>query len=201
MEVVARRGFDATVDDIARESGVSARTIFRHYGSHDQLIVETVKDIYAACGRRPIEGLPRPEDDVDGWLEGLAATVHQRNADILGEAFWDVHLRHGSQSLLAEVAALRRDFRLRGVRYLAEQAWHHAGGAGDPPEDLVLAFALNFSAFATQALMVDFDQSPETIGALTAEILKERLRRAMDGRSREPEGDTTGGPGTGPETS
>ena len=30
MQVVARRGFDATVEEIARVSGVSPRTIFRH---------------------------------------------------------------------------------------------------------------------------------------------------------------------------
>ena len=35
MEVVARRGFDATVEEIAEVSGVSARTIFRHYANHD----------------------------------------------------------------------------------------------------------------------------------------------------------------------
>ena len=40
---------------------------------------------------------------------------------------------------------------------------------GEPPEDLVLAFALNFSAFTTQALMVDFDQTPSQIGVLTAD--------------------------------
>ena len=30
MKVVARRGFDATVEEIAQVSGVSARTIFRY---------------------------------------------------------------------------------------------------------------------------------------------------------------------------
>src|SRR5271170_114401 len=68
MEVVARRGFDATVEEIAQLSGVSPRTIFRHYVSHDRLIAETVKDMFEACGRYPIEGLPRLVDDVDGWI-------------------------------------------------------------------------------------------------------------------------------------
>ena len=87
MEVLARRGFDATVDEIARVSGVSPRTIFRHYGSHDQLILATVKDMCEACGRKPIEGLPSPSVDLDGWIEGVAITVHTRNAEIFGEAF------------------------------------------------------------------------------------------------------------------
>jgi AcrR family transcriptional regulator len=179
MEVVAQRGFDATVDQIARVSGVSPRTIFRHYASHDQLIVSTVKDMFEACGQ-PMEGVPSPSDDLDGWIEGLALTVHTRNAEILGQAFWDIHAQnHNASKTLCEVDALRRDSRTRGVRYMATLAWQKAGGTGEPPEDLVLAFALNFSAFATQALIVDFDQTPAQIGALTADVLKGLLGRAI----------------------
>lgn len=181
MEVVARRGFDATVDEISQVSGVSARTIFRHYATHDQLILATVKDMCEACGRKPIEDLPSPTDDLDGWIEGVALTVHTRNAEIFGEAFWDIHAPSRSASaVLSEVGALRRESRTRGVQFLASLAWRKAGGTGEPPEDLMFAFALNLSGFATQALMVDFDQTPVQIGALTADILKTILRRAVD---------------------
>ena len=181
MEVVARRGFDATVEEIARVSGVSPRTIFRHYATQDSLIVATVKDMIAAVGQRPIEGLPSDSEDLDGWLDGLAFTIHTRTAEIVGEAFWDLH----SPSLevsdaLAEVAVLRREFRLKGVHYLAAHAWTGAGGKGDPPEELVLAFAVNFSAFTTQALMIDFDLTPAQIGTVTAGILKVLLRSAVE---------------------
>jgi AcrR family transcriptional regulator len=180
MEVVARRGFDATVDEIARVSGVSPRTIFRHYATHHNLIVATVKDMFEACGQRPIEGLPAPQDDLNGWLEGLALTIHTRNAEILGRAFWDIHApMTDPSSVMAEVAALRRESRTRGVRYLAGLAWRTAGGTGDPPEDLSSAFALHFSAFTTQALMIDFDQRPEEIAALTADILKMMLTMSL----------------------
>jgi AcrR family transcriptional regulator len=181
LEVVARRGFDATVDEIAKVSGVSPRTIFRHYSSHDLLIVTTVKDMYEACGLRPIEGLPRPTDDLDGWIEGLADTIHTRNANILGDAFWDIHApRPNDSEAFSELEGVRRDYRVRGVRHLVDLAWQSAGGIDEPPEDLVLAFALNFSAFTTQALMIDFDRTPSQIGALTAELLKMLLRRAVD---------------------
>jgi len=180
MEVVARRGFDATVDEIAQVSGVSPRTIFRHYESHDQLILATVKDMCEACGRKPIEGLPSPSDDLDGWIEGVAITVHTRNAEIFGEAFWDIHAPSRiTSAVLSGLNALRRDARTRGVQFLTTLAWHKAGGTGEPPENLVLAFALNLSAFTTQALMIDFDQTPAQIGHLTADILKTLLRRAV----------------------
>jgi AcrR family transcriptional regulator len=66
---------------------VSPRTIFRHYSSHDALIVATVKDMFEVCGRRAnVLGA-----DLDGWLEELAVTINTRNAEIIGDAFRDIH--------------------------------------------------------------------------------------------------------------
>jgi AcrR family transcriptional regulator len=194
MEVVAQRGFDATVDEIAEVSGVSPRTIFRHYASHDRLIAETVRDMFEASGRYPDVGSPRDVDefatwianlpqevaDVDNWLEALAVTIHTRMAEVFGTAFWDIYAppRRGSEAL-AEVAELCQVYRLRGMHYMAALAWRSAGGTGEPPEDLTLAFALNLSAHTTHALMADFNQTPAQIGALTADILKTLLRRAV----------------------
>jgi AcrR family transcriptional regulator len=180
MEVVGHRGFAATVDEIAQLSGVSPRTIFRHYVSHDNLIVATVKDMFEELGRRPIDGLVQAEDDLDAWIDGLALAVHTRNAEILGEAFWDIHApQREASDTLAEVAELRRQWRVGGVRRLARIAWKCAGGTGPPPHQVDMAFALNFSAFTTQALMIDFDQTPEQIAALTADIVKLAIRRAL----------------------
>ena len=180
MVVLARRGFDATVAEIADISGVSARTIFRHYASHDQLIASAIKDMFVECGRGPVEGIPRSSDDLDGWLEGIATTIHTRNAEIIGDAFWDIHApRHDASAIFLELDAFRREYRTRGVRYLTGRAWRAAGASGDPPEELVLAFALNFSVFSTQALMVDFEQTPAEIGRLTADLLRTLLKRAV----------------------
>jgi AcrR family transcriptional regulator len=194
---VAERGFDATVDEIAQLSGVSPRTVFRHYVSHDRLIAATVRDMFEACGRYPIEGLPGivddldawieklplSFDDLDSWLESLAVTVHTRTARIFGRAFWDIHAPNPTaSSALSELAAFRRQYRLQGVGYLTAVAWRTAGGVGDPPQDLVLAFALNLSPFTTQSLMIDFDKNPTEVGILTADILKAFLRRAVGDR-------------------
>jgi AcrR family transcriptional regulator len=177
MEVVARRGFDGTVDEIAELSGVSPRTIFRHYLTHDRLIAATVKDMYFGW----FEDLPLPGDDLDGWIEELAVTVHTRTAYVVGAAFWDIHApRANASEVLSEMDAQRRDVRVSGMQTLVKVVWKMAGGMGAPPEDLVLAFALYLSAFATQALMTDFDQTPAQIGALTAGILKMLLWRAIE---------------------
>jgi AcrR family transcriptional regulator len=188
MEVVAQRGFDAPVDEIAQRSGVSPRTIFRHYGTQDRLIATTVMEMFEACGfpargenfDKWVTSVPLPRGDLDGWIEALAVTYHTRSAEILGAAFWDLHAPRSSKSaVLAEVDVMRRDFRLKGIEYLVRFVWQTAGGTGEPPTDLVLAFALNLSAFTTRALMIDFDQTPAQVGALTADILKRLLRRAI----------------------
>jgi AcrR family transcriptional regulator len=188
MQVVAHRGFDATVDEIAQLSGVSPRTIFRHYLSHDLLIGATVKDMFEACGLPPqvddldglIKDLSRLFDDLDGLIDGLALTFHTRSAEIFGAAFWDIYLpRPNASEVLSEIDALRHDYRRRGVSIVVNLVWQMAGGVGEPPEDLTLAFALNLSVFTTQALMADFDRTPAQIGALTADILKTLLQRAV----------------------
>jgi AcrR family transcriptional regulator len=173
-------GFEITIDEIANTCGVSTRTIFRHFGSHDRLIVETVKDIFDSWSQPPSARLPRPADDLDGWLEGLAMSIHTRNAQVLGEAFWGIYSSNGRDSqVLSELRTLRSEFRDRAVSYLASCAWSAAGATSDPPETLVLGFAINLSVFTTRALMVDSDRTPSEIGALTAGFLKTLLQRAV----------------------
>jgi len=188
MEVVADRGFGATVEEIAEVSGVSPRTIFRHYQTHDRLIAATVKDMFEACGLPPLvddiegwaDGLTRDIEHLDAWIDYLALTFHTRSAQIFGAAFWDISAPHGNPSeVLSDVDSLRRDYRSRGVSYLVNFAWKTAGGAGEPPEELALVFALNLSVFTTHALMVDFDHTPEQVGTLTADILKMCLWNAV----------------------
>jgi AcrR family transcriptional regulator len=190
MEVVARRGFDATVAEIAEVSGMSGRTIFRYFGGHDQLIAETVRDMFEACGLprqsvdidRWVEAIPRPVEDLDDWIEHIAVTFHTRSASIFGAAFWDIYAPHSDKSseVLSEIDALRHDCRLRRVSYVVGQVWRAAGGREEPPEDLVMAFALNLSVFTTHSLMVDFDRTPRQIGTLTADVMKMLLWRAIE---------------------
>ena len=177
--VVARRGFDATIEEIAEEAGLSQRTVFRQCSSRDALIVEAVKDMFEACGERPIPGLPKPGEDLDGWITGLARTVHTRNAEIIGQAFWHIHSPHASAPL-REICELRERYRIKGIRHLVELAWTAAGGQGAPPDSLTWVFALQFSAFTTQALTIDFGLSPMEIGDVTAELLTCALRRAIE---------------------
>ena len=188
MEVVARQGLTATVEEIATLAGVSSRTIFRYYQSRDHLMAVTVLDMFEACGLprsvdefdHRIDGLPNVKQDVDAWIEGLAVLFHARSAAIFGLAFWDIHTpRPHASPVLREVMELRRHYRTRGIGYLAATVWTAAGGSGEPPEDLVMAFAVHLSVFTTQALMVDFNRTPEEIGSLTGRLLTTVLHHAL----------------------
>jgi AcrR family transcriptional regulator len=115
MEVVARRGFDAKVEEIAEVSGVSPRTVYRHYQTQDRLIAATLKDMFEASSL-PVEDLPSLTEDFDAWLEALAVVVHSRNAEIIGNAFWDLQApNHKLTGELAELVANRREFRHRAM--------------------------------------------------------------------------------------
>ena len=189
MDAVARQGLSATIEEIATLSGVSARTIFRYYQSRDHLMAVTVLDMFEACGLprsvdefdHHIDGLPHVAQDVDAWIQGLAVLFHTRSAAIFGLAFWDIHTpRPHASPVLRQVMELRRQYRTRGIGYLAATVWKAAGGSGEPPDDLVMAFAVNLSVFTTQALMVDFDRTPEEIGSLTGRALTTMLHHALE---------------------
>lgn len=180
MKVVARRGFNATVEEIADESGVSLRTVFRRYKTHRALIASTLDDMFEA-GTRPIEGLPEPTDDLDGWLEGLAVEAHRRNVEIHGEAIWD--LRGPTNRLpkeLAQIVEARLRYRRKAFEHFAITAWHAAGGEGPAPDSLTSAFTVQLSPFTAEVLMVDRDMALDQVGALTAEVLRVLLRWAIE---------------------
>ncbi len=108
MEVMALRGFSATVDEIADSAGVSSRTIYRYFATHDQLIAAGIEEGLQAAGQ-PIPGSPSVGDDFDGWLERIALEAHTKNATVVGAAFWDVLGPAPSESKEIEAArALRR---------------------------------------------------------------------------------------------
>jgi AcrR family transcriptional regulator len=182
-EVIARRGFDATIEEIAEASGVSPRTIFRHFPSHDLLIAAGVKEMFAGLAR-PIEGLPDSATDLGGWLEGLSLEIHTRLATILGRAFWDIRAPepHNPDTLAQTLESQR--LRLQWVLSTAAEAWRGAGGTGEPPQQVIDLFALFLSAFTTQALATEFGRTPQQTAALTAATLQIVLAAAVEAQRR-----------------
>ncbi len=178
--VLAERGFRATIEEIAAAAGVSSRTVFRHYAGHDQLIAEAVAGIYDELGQ-PISDLPDPNVDLHGWLAVLSLTAHTRNAKILGRAFWDVRNPDPDVSpAILDALAEQWPKRRRWMNYIVKRSWEAAGGEGSPPRSLVEAFSLQFSAFTTQALAVEFGHTPEQSASLATSILTVTLASAVE---------------------
>jgi AcrR family transcriptional regulator len=171
MTVVAQRGFRATIDEIATTADVSARTVFRHYAGHDDLLADAITAMTNELGR-PVDGLPDPSVDLHGWLWRLALTAQTRNVDIMGWAFWDFYNPPpGTSTVILEALAERRAQRGQWMAYIVGTAWKHAGGAGPAPQELEEAFNLLFSAYATHPLATDFGHSSEQAATLMTNIL------------------------------
>jgi AcrR family transcriptional regulator len=102
MSLFAERGYAAvTVEDIAREAGISERTFFRYFASKDHVLV-------AEAGRRIdviLESFVRQDDALDAW-QALSNAVLDQSAseDAIGRnaAIW-AHLTKEAPALLAKM--------------------------------------------------------------------------------------------------
>jgi AcrR family transcriptional regulator len=180
VAAMAQHGFSATVDEIAGLAGVSARTVYRYFATHDELIAAGIREGLHSAGQ-PISGLPPVKEDLDGWIDRIALEAHVRNASIIGAAFWDVLGPTPSASReIEEARSLRRPARMEWMHGLAATAWKIAGGKGEPPSSLVTTFALALSAFTSHALAADFDYAPEQTARFAADLIKEHLQATVE---------------------
>jgi len=178
-EVITQRGLATTVEDVARQAGVSVRTVFRYYPTRDALLADAINEIRGRLGQ-PVAGLPDPAVDLDGWLLTIATEVHRRLTHDLGRAFWDLRVAEPDSPAARAESEAWHESRERGLRAVAEVAWAAAGGTGGPPRLVIEMFLLLFSPFTTQAMASDFGKTPEDTAALAAKALKVLLVHAVE---------------------
>jgi AcrR family transcriptional regulator len=167
---LAATGFDVTVDEIASAAGVSRRTVFRHFATHDEVLAAAVAEILASYDRL-VPWPPAPGTDLEAWLTETAVTLHDLNTRLQGKAFWDMNIERPGISPV-ERARRRTDY----ATQIAQHAWRLANGEGRPPSWVVDAFALQLSGFATNCLD---GYSTEKAGRVSARILSVVLSAAM----------------------
>jgi AcrR family transcriptional regulator len=178
------QGTSVTIDEIAAVAGFSPRTIYRYFDTHDDLIAAGLRGMLKAC-EDPIVGLPSIDDDLDGWIDGIALASAARNASIFGAAFWDfARPTPFDSSVIEEARALRRPTRMQWMNTLADLAWTAAGGEGAPPPSVVTTLALALSAFTCHALAADFEYGPEEIARCTGSMIKDRLTAEVEEQRR-----------------
>jgi hypothetical protein len=150
--------------------------VFRHFATHGELIVAAVAELYKVVAAR-MPGPPSPGADVHAWLTESAVALHGLNREVIGRAFWDIHIQRPGTS--PEVTAALADVRIRRDQYaqdLATAAWRALGGKRVLPQWVIDAFVLQLSAFATNALAT---YSTQEAGRVSAQILWTVLSAAL----------------------
>lgn len=174
---LTERGLDTTVDDVAAAAGVSRRTIFRHFGTRDRLLAAAIRSGVAAYGERL--ALEPPGDDVHDWLLQLLTIDHRINATN-GRVYWDLAaLESELEGELAEANAERSAARRRFAQVVTAMLWKARDGGGDPPTWLHDTVAVHLSGFTTQALVGDFDRTPDEVARVSARVIEAALDAAL----------------------
>jgi AcrR family transcriptional regulator len=186
-QMMVQHGLSATVEQIATAAGVSPRTIFRHFSSHDQLVAEAMRDIYRDVWA-PVD-LPDANADLRGFLYEIVSNSHHRNAELIGRLFWDL-LAPGADgpAVINESLTTRLETRRQWIGRIAQVAWRGAGGSGEPPTHVTEAFWLHISGFAIFSYMADFGNSIDLAVESSTAILEAVLRDAVDAQQRSTNG-------------
>lgn len=109
-----REGFDASVDLIAAEAGVSKVTVYNHFGSKQALFVEVIK-----------ESLDAPlGDTLVTAVDGLAESDDLRTAFTAAARGWVASVRADPGILAMRNLVAREAHRFPELR----EAWQHGGG-------------------------------------------------------------------------
>jgi AcrR family transcriptional regulator len=172
---VAKWGLDATVDQIADESGVSRRTVFRQFSSHAELLLVTLEEIRQLF-EAGIPKAPSADEDLETWLIESTVAVHELFRSSLGRAFWDLHVdRPRISEDVTDFIAKTPEIRQRIAGTALTDAWRALGVAGEPPSWLLDTFSIQLSGFATFAYA---SRTPRETGELSAKILWITLNEA-----------------------
>jgi len=171
------RGYEAaTVDDVAREAGVSRRTFFRYFSSKEDVVVGTTdalaEDVLAGLAQRP-----RREPALVAIHRALRPVLVSR-LDDAGEARAIIRLLRESRTLRR--AMLERHARME-ERLAALIAERTGADPGKDPTPALLAFVTR--ALVDTAFNVWFDQRPADAGAMVDALFR-KLRAAVSPRRR-----------------
>ena len=178
MSVLAQRGLDATVDDVADAAGVNRRTVFRHFATRDGLFAAAIRERV----RRYAQQHPAPPeaDDLRTWLIDLLLVTHRLNAGN-GRIYLEL-AGLGPYNLTGELAVAAAELRQTRRRFalaVTTRMWKARGGSRQPPAWLVEAVAVHLSGFTTQSLMGDFGRTPEEVARVSAQVLEAALTAAL----------------------
>jgi AcrR family transcriptional regulator len=177
-KLVGARGLDVTMDDLADASGVSRRTLFRHFDTRERLIAAA----FASGMQRYGAELPDYDGDWRAWLRATCDAAHRMNASY-GPGYWELTSRADLPSELAEVERRRRKARRAAMGRIADTLWQATGGAGEAPEALVTSVGAHLSAHFTAAVVTDVGERWQTAAGLAFDAIAASLEATKDADS------------------
>ncbi len=188
MKLLARRGLDVTMDDVARAAGIGRRTLFRYFATREELLVATMERTYA----RIVEGAyePRAGDErhPDELLRRIMGFAHREGA-AAGLALWQIASDPQVRGELRKPALARRRFRrgyvdAYGAEPLGDSRRRRSGATW-----VVDAFGLLESLHASYCMRLDFGlrlpRDHGTDGTDDGRRPRRRGRGVEDGRQTE----------------
>jgi AcrR family transcriptional regulator len=172
-KLVGERGLDVTMDQIAEASGVSRRTLFRHFETRERLIAAAVASGVQRYGER----LPAFDGgDWHAWLHDTCEAVHRMNASY-GPGYWQLTTRADLPAEIATVERQRRAARRSGMSRIAETAWRGAGHRGNAPKEVTATVLAHLSAHFTAAVLDDAGAT----WRVAADLAHNAITAAVDG--------------------
>jgi AcrR family transcriptional regulator len=147
---VLANGIDATMDQLALATGVSRRTLFRHFSSREKLLAAAFE---AGMANYRLQ-LPLYDGDLTSWLRATCESAHRMNATI-GPGFFDLASRSDLPPDLREVEAQRRSAFREAMTEIAQTLWTASGRRGRVSRTLKGAVTAHLSPHFTAALMID----------------------------------------------
>lgn len=175
---VIAHGLDVTMDQIAETAGVSRSTLFRMFGSRDQVIAEAFAAAFDDYGRT-LSGT-EAVTDVEAWLRATCEAAHHMNARY-GPGYWELTSRTDLPTALAALEHKRRTSSSQLMAGLAEKLWRAHVGTGPVPEALTVAVTAHLSAHFTAAVMSDTGQPWQVASELAREAITAVLQRVSSG--------------------
>jgi AcrR family transcriptional regulator len=169
---VVANGLDVTMDQISEAAGVSRTTLFRLFGSRDQLIAESFAAAFEDYGRE----LPAYDasGDVENWLQTTCDATHRMNARF-GPGYWELTSRPDLSPPLAALERARRERSRVTMAEIADHLWSQHGENGAVPAALTVTIAAHLSAHFTAAVLTDTGETWQVASDLACEAIMSAL--------------------------
>ena len=187
MRLIADRGLDVTMDEIAEAAGINRRTLFRQVESRDVLLADALLSLMDWYETQ-IERAAPTDQPLEEWITALALQMMEIHR-VAGLGYWQLAATPDDRlpPELAAVNARRRRDRRANSPLTARAIWKRAGGTGQCPRVVLDAVAMSLSSFATRSMVEDFGRDIKPLASSVGTLLATLVESEVDAQTRRSE--------------